>query len=70
MEPHTYTPASAWQTSSLCVSDNCVEVAVRRGEVRVRDSKDPHGPVLRFTVEEWSTFLGGARLGEFEPPVC
>ena len=28
-------------------------------------SKDPEGPVLRFTASEWSAFIAGARDGEF-----
>jgi Domain of unknown function (DUF397) len=46
---------------------NCVEVAsLPDGEIGVRDSKDPGGPVLRFTADEWHAFLGGARKGEFD----
>jgi hypothetical protein len=37
--------------------------------VVVRDSKNPHGGVLRFTVAEWLVFLDGVRAGEFEPPM-
>ncbi|MFW6723766.1 DUF397 domain-containing protein [Streptomyces sp. MAR4 CNY-716] len=32
------------------------------GGVRVRDSKDPHGPHLCFTPEAWSAFLTHAAL--------
>lgn len=31
----------------------------------VRDSKDPSGPVLRFTPAEWAAFTAGVRDGEF-----
>lgn len=57
-----------WLKSSLSFSNsNCVEVAsLPAGEVGVRDSKDPEGPVLRFTPGEWHAFLGGARNGEFD----
>lgn len=44
---------------------NCVEVAFVEA-VAVRDSKDPDGPVLWFTVDEWSAFIDGARAGEFD----
>ncbi|QYC45238.1 hypothetical protein Nocox_38440 [Nonomuraea coxensis DSM 45129] len=50
-------------------SDNgggCVEVAFHADLVLVRDSKDPHGPVLRFTVPEWDAFLCGVYAGEFD----
>jgi hypothetical protein len=64
-------PSSAglsWIKSSLSFSNsNCVEVAsLPNGGVGVRDSKDPCGPVLRFTPDEWHAFLGGARNGEFD----
>ncbi|WP_436758134.1 DUF397 domain-containing protein [Streptosporangium sp. V21-05] len=48
-------------------SGNCVEVAFTRGGGRaVRDSKDPSGPMLRFTSGEWSAFVEGVRGGEFD----
>ena len=48
-------------------SGNCVEVAeLPDGGRAVRDSKDPQGPVLRFTRDEWSAFVAGARDGEFD----
>jgi len=57
-----------WVKSSLSFSNsNCVEVAsLPGGGIGVRDSKDPQGPVLRFTPSEWDAFLGGARNGEFD----
>jgi Domain of unknown function (DUF397) len=36
------------------------------GGVGLRNSRDPAGPVLRFTPDEWHAFLGGAQLGEFD----
>jgi len=57
-----------WFKSSLSFSNsNCVEVAsLPADEIGVRDSKDPGGPVLRFTPGEWRAFLGGVRGGEFD----
>ena len=57
-----------WIKSSLSYcNSNCVEVAsLPHGDIGVRDSKDPSGPVLRFTPGEWRAFLGGARNGEFD----
>jgi hypothetical protein len=55
-----------WRTSSLSDAQNCVEVAdLPDGGAAVRDSKDPEGPVLRFTPAEWAAFLGGVKSGEF-----
>jgi hypothetical protein len=47
---------------------NCVEVAGGGGAVRVRNSRDRSGTVLRFTHEGWNTFLDGARDGELGLP--
>lgn len=50
-------------------SFSCVEVgacACGDGSVLVRDSKDPGGPVLRFTGPEWDVFLAGAKAGQFD----
>jgi hypothetical protein len=57
-----------WGKSSLSGpwTDNCVEVSGAPGEILVRDSKDPDGPVLRFDFAEWEAFLAGVRLGEFD----
>jgi len=57
-----------WTKSSLSFSNGqCVEVAnLHGGEIGVRHSKDPEGPVLRFTPGEWHAFLGGVRNGEFD----
>jgi hypothetical protein len=47
-------------------SGNCVEVArLGRQAVAVRDSKDRSGPALIFSPEEWSSFIAGARVGDF-----
>ncbi len=45
---------------------NCVEVRRSGGLIEVRDSKDRSGPVLKFSTEEWSAFLDGARNAEFD----
>jgi hypothetical protein len=58
----------AWVKSSLSFSSgNCVEVAdLPGGGVGLRNSRDPHGPVLRFTPDEFRAFIGGAQNGEFD----
>ena len=58
----------AWVKSSLSYAfGNCVEVAnYPGGDVAVRNSRFPDGPVLRFTPAEWHAFMGGTHLGEFD----
>jgi hypothetical protein len=46
-------------------TDNCVEVGQCDCGIKVRDSKDPDGPVLTFNHAEWSAFLAGVRNDEF-----
>jgi Domain of unknown function (DUF397) len=36
------------------------------GVVVVRHSKDPDGPKLLFTLDEWRAFISGAKIGEFD----
>jgi hypothetical protein len=51
------TESSLWRKSSLCDSNACIEVARREPLVAVRDGKDPAGPVLIFSVEQWDAFI-------------
>jgi Domain of unknown function (DUF397) len=59
-----------WIKSTRSFSNsNCVEIArLPGGHIGVRDSKSPHGPVLRFTTAQWDTFTAGVRNGDFDHP--
>ena len=46
--------------------NNCVEVAFLGETVVVRDSKNPTGLPLVFSLAEWTAFLAGANAGEFD----
>jgi hypothetical protein len=48
------------------VQGDCVELRRHSGGVEVRDSKDPHGPVLRFTPSEFTAWLDAAKHAEFD----
>ena len=62
-------PALKWQKSRRSnPSGNCVELAVLPGEraIAIRNSRDPDGPVLIYTVDEIAAFVLGARDGDFD----
>jgi len=55
---------AAWRKSTRSGQDgNCVEAASLPGIVAMRDSKNPHGPVLTFTNVEWAAFIRGIKAG-------
>jgi hypothetical protein len=45
----------------------CVEVAFAEQGVYVRNSKSIE-PVVKFTFDEWSAFIGGVKNSEFDLP--
>lgn len=58
---------TAWiRASGSLGTGNCVELTPLPDGVAVRDSKDPSGPWLRYTREEFRAFLDGAKKGEFD----
>ncbi|EXU63518.1 hypothetical protein Z951_35455 [Streptomyces sp. PRh5] len=64
------TESPRWYKSSYSGNGGqCIEVAANlaasRGEVPVRDSKDPHGPALVFEPCAWSSFVAAVKGGEF-----
>jgi hypothetical protein len=61
--------ASWFKATASNGGSGCVEVAhLDRWKV-VRDSKNPRGPVLCCTPDEWASFLDRARSGEFDRPL-
>ncbi len=54
-----------WVKSSYSGSQGseCVEVASLLNGTAVRDSKDENGPILRFTRDQWRTFVADVKAG-------
>jgi Domain of unknown function (DUF397) len=51
--------ALAWHKSSHSGGDGggCIQVAPAENKIAVRDSKDPDGPRLQFSADDWRAFL-------------
>jgi hypothetical protein len=59
-------PVLTWQRASASSpSGNCVEVAQHQDRAIVRHSKQPLGPALVFSSNEWACFVIGVEAGEF-----
>ncbi|KJS55400.1 hypothetical protein VM98_13245 [Streptomyces rubellomurinus subsp. indigoferus] len=58
--------ASWFKSSHSSNGGSCVEVSADfPGVAPVRDSKDPEGPALIFSVEAWRAFVAATVAGDF-----
>lgn len=58
-----------WRKSSYSADTaNCVEFAETPDGRAVRDSKDPDGPILTYTIASWHDFITDIRQGLFDRP--
>jgi Domain of unknown function (DUF397) len=66
---------ASWRKSTYSGGNGgtCVEIAVLPGSkegsdyvIALRDSKNPEGPALIFTPNEWTAFTAGVLDGEFD----
>ena len=53
------TPSLTWRKSSHSSGEGgeCVEVATTPTTIHIRDSKNPCGPHLTFTHDQWTAFI-------------
>jgi uncharacterized protein DUF397 len=68
---------ATWRKSSYSngTGGSCVEITMlnaraedSRPVIAVRDSKDPHGPVLAFTQDEWRDLTSRIKAGRLSRP--
>lgn len=58
-----------WRKARRSVATGeCVEVAPAVGNIVVRDSMNPDGPVLQYSATSWRSFLIAAKKGNFDTP--
>jgi hypothetical protein len=57
-----------WIISSRSTGNggSCVQARRHAGVIEVRNSKAPAAGTVRFTMQEWDSFLDGAKKGEFD----
>ena len=66
---------ATWRKSSYSngTGGSCVEITVLPGrqgqrQVAVRDSKDPSGPFLAFSFDQWRRFTASIKAGPRNQP--
>jgi len=46
---------------------DCVEAAALvAGDIMIRDSKDPNGPILQYSTGSWRVFVRKTKLGHYD----
>lgn len=57
-----------WFKSSLSSGNGQCVLCARLDDdgMALKDSKNPDGGILIFSRDEWQTFVGGVKLGEFD----
>lgn len=60
--------STAWIMSSRSTGNggSCVEARRSADMIEVRNSKKRDAGTVSFTLEEWDSFLDGAKKGEFD----
>jgi hypothetical protein len=68
MQRMSHPPGLTWRKSRRSnPSGNCVELAeLPAGDIAIRDSRDPRGPVLVYSRAEIKTFLGNTKDGDLD----
>ena len=57
----------SWQRSTRCQSNSCVEVGqAGQGDIGLRNSTDPTGPILMFPRDEFAEFIRAVKAGDFD----
>lgn len=50
-----------WRRSSRCNGGACVEATVQNDAILVRNSSDPDGPILAFSLASWRDSIAGIK---------
>jgi predicted secreted Zn-dependent protease len=55
-----------WLTALSCNGGACVQVATDQNSILIRNSRQPDGPLVEYTPEEWHEFVSGVKKGDFD----
>jgi predicted secreted Zn-dependent protease len=55
-----------WLTALNCDGGACVQVAADQNTILIRNSRQPDGPLIEYTPEEWHEFVSGIKKGDFD----
>jgi uncharacterized protein DUF397 len=55
----------SWIVALACNGGACIRVASQGDQIVIGDSKNPKGPVLTYSRDEWKAFANGIREGDF-----
>jgi hypothetical protein len=67
-QPHQITSRCNWRKAKRSANDGaCVEVTLVNGQIAVRDSKDPYGCWLRYSVPSWRDFTSDVKTRDVIP---
>jgi len=56
-----------WRKAKRSMNNgNCAEIGRAANGVAVRDSMDRQGPVLRYPIVSWTSFIAAAKNGSFD----
>jgi predicted secreted Zn-dependent protease len=55
-----------WRTPLTCNGGACIKVAASGQAILIADSKQPEGPILSYSHDEWQQFVAGIKNGDFD----
>ena len=55
-----------WRTALSCNGGACVQVAATENGLLLGNTRQPSGPMLSYTPDEWREFVAGIKKGDFD----